>query len=130
MSFLKDCNYGNRKQVMGTFAKHFYNRNCKDMSKGRYSNLTGNLFKDTWVLNSFFSPRRCVTTLKRALQHAKDTKGGVACRLCAKQVKGNFPFSPPVLFSPRILVGSWSFIALESEKWDSCYPKDFISFKN
>lgn len=71
-----------------------------------------------------------MTTLKRFLQHAKDTKGVVASRLYAKQVKCNFLFSPLVLFIPCILVGSGSFSALESEKGDSCYPKDFISFKN
>lgn len=54
LSFLKDCNYGNRTQTMGRSAKHFYNRNCKDTSKRRYPSLTENLLKDTWVLYYFF----------------------------------------------------------------------------
>lgn len=54
--FLKDCNYGNRIQTTERSAKHFCNRNCKDLSKRRDSNLTGNLFKDTWVLYYFMYP--------------------------------------------------------------------------
>lgn len=54
LSFQKDCHYGNRKQATWRSAKHFCKRNCKGMSKRRYPNLTGNIFKDTWVLYYFF----------------------------------------------------------------------------
>lgn len=113
----------------GALAKHFCNRSFKEELKGRYPKLTRNLFKVTGI--SYFLFTYQIDSLKGVLQHAKHTKGAVACKLSAKQAKRClFLESSTTIYFLYILSVSWRFTTLESEKKDSLYPKDFISLKN
>lgn len=93
--FLKDCNYGNRIQTTERSAKHFYKRNCKDMSKRRDPSLTGNLFKDTWVLYYLFMyPLISLETCDNLGKDASTCKGYQrSCCLEAMYQAGKVQFS-------------------------------------